>query len=436
MEQLQSKIGQHATFLSRIPAIQDLQCAWLLLLCCGVARANFFLGTISPDLSLDFATRHDSQIWDCFCSLVGVDLAAVQWSSHAAASLPLAVGGLGLRSAASWADSMKMINDRHPEIARIILDAIHDESDADGIQALLSSAASVRDAGFTPPSWDDLATGTVEEEAQHGEVEPNQPRHGWQSRAAREVESRSLHAITEVLQIPQQALLRSQGRPLASAPFVCMPVDRVFRIDSQPFRILLLRCLRMPLPLTVHSCRCGRLLDSLGHHRSACAVAVVLGRRGFPLENAAARICREAGGLDLHSINKLDSRRLEVVVDGLSLFKVAQLAIDTTLVPWSVLEPGRKDATRSSLGTMGGLGLSSWRERLVAAFPVRLLSFLNALASAKPPWFDVGPQCLGAPQLAPTPCLFWTRLHPGQMAPAPQWMRCSGMTAMRGSATV
>ena len=36
--------------------------------------------------------------------------------------------------------------------------------------------------------------------------------------------------------------------------------------------------------------------------------------------------------LDLHPINKLDSRRLEVVVDGLSLFRGAQLAIDTTYV--------------------------------------------------------------------------------------------------------
>ena len=69
LEQLESKVGEHATFSSIIPAIQDLQCAWFLLLYCGVARANFFLGTISPDLSLDFATRHDNQIWDCFCSL-------------------------------------------------------------------------------------------------------------------------------------------------------------------------------------------------------------------------------------------------------------------------------------------------------------------------------------------------------------------------------
>ena len=185
---------------------------------------------------------------------------------------------------------------------------------------------------FRPPSWEDLASGAAEEvEDRDGEVEPNQPRKGWQSRAARAVESRRLHAIREAVPSPQQALLRSQGGPLASTPFVSLPVDRAFRIDSQPFRILFLRRLRMPLLLTAHSCWCSRLLDSLGHHRFACPVAGVLGRRGFPLENAAARICREAGGrvrtnvlvqdLDLHAINNFDSRRLQVIVDGLSLFR-------------------------------------------------------------------------------------------------------------------
>ena len=63
-----------------------------------------------------------------------------------------------------------------------------------------------------------------------------------------------------------------------------------------------------------------------------------LGRRGFPLEIAAARICREAGGrvrtnvfvLDLGVVNQ-DTRRVEVV-DGLPLLQGAQLAADTTLV--------------------------------------------------------------------------------------------------------
>ena len=62
---------------------------------------------------------------------------------------------------------------------------------------------------------------------------------------------------------------------------------------------------------------------AFGHHRSACAVSGVLGRRGFAVESAAARICREAGArvmvnvfvrdLDLGVVDRLDARRLEVV---------------------------------------------------------------------------------------------------------------------------
>ena len=54
--------------------------------------------------------------------------------------------------------------------------------------------------------------------------------------------------------------------------------------------------LRLPLPLSVRSCRCGRAIDIFGHHRAVCSRAGVLGRQGFALESAVARICREAGG--------------------------------------------------------------------------------------------------------------------------------------------
>ena len=67
----------------------------------------------------------------------------------------------------------------------------------------------------------------------------------------------------------------------------------------------------------------------------------MLGSRGFSVESAAARVCREAGArvstnlfvrdLDL-PVAPHDARRLEVVADGLPLFGGAQLAIDTTLV--------------------------------------------------------------------------------------------------------
>ena len=64
--------------------------------------------------------------------------------------------------------------------------------------------------------------------------------------------------------------------------------------------------------------------------------------RGAALESAGARVCREAGArvstnvfvrdLDIATFNTIDSRRLEVVADGLPLFGGAQLAIDTMLV--------------------------------------------------------------------------------------------------------
>ena len=76
-------------------------------------------------------------------------------------------------------------------------------------------------------------------------------------------------------------------------PIHCFPTSHATRLDSEIFRTLLLRRLRLHLPLNARVCRCGRLLDCLGHHRSACAVSGALGRRGFEVEVAVARICRE-----------------------------------------------------------------------------------------------------------------------------------------------
>ena len=67
----------------------------------------------------------------------------------------------------------------------------------------------------------------------------------------------------------------------------------------------------------------------------------MLGRRRFALENAAARVCREAGArvstnvlvrdLDLLPLQHADARQLEVVADVLPLCHGAQIAVDTTL---------------------------------------------------------------------------------------------------------
>ena len=139
-----------------------------------------------------------------------------------------------------------------------------------------------------------------------------------------------------------RASLRSQGGSGAGLPFTTCPTCLVTRLEPRVFRILLLRRLRLLLPFTVRSCRCGLPLNSCGHHRAACAQAGVLGRRGWALESVAARICREAGGRVTTNVllrdfvvempNVADGPQLEVVADGLPLFGGVQLAIDTTLV--------------------------------------------------------------------------------------------------------
>ena len=97
----------------------------------------------------------------------------------------------------------------------------------------------------------------------------------------------------------------------------------------------------MPLPHAHRRCRCGGMLDVFGDHRAACPVTGVLGPRGAPLERAAARVCREGGArvatnVFLRDMNidvpLADSRRIEVLANGLPLWQGAQAAVDTTFV--------------------------------------------------------------------------------------------------------
>ena len=185
-------------------------------------------------------------------------------------------------------------------------------------------ATSLAEAGCELPTWLDLVDG-VRPPIPMDMGDPFQPRQGWQHFVSNTVEERHLRERLLTVLPPERALVRSQGGPLSSRPYVCCPTSRLTKFQPQSFRALLFRRLHLPVPLSSRSCRCGRPLDCLGHHRSACAVAGVLGRRGFAVESAIARICREGRAsvstnvfvrdLDLAGFNHLDGRRLEVVAD-------------------------------------------------------------------------------------------------------------------------
>ena len=197
--------------------------------------------------------------------------------------------------------------------------------------------------GFDPPTWQSLCEGARPELLEPDDFEPGMERGGWQHEAASRVERQFREEVLFEQMTPQaRALVRSQSGPGGTMALTTAPTSVLTKIPPHLFRVVLLRRLRLPLPLSQHACRCGRPIDPFGHHRAACARTGALGRRGFALESAAARVCREAGGrvttnamvrdLDLPVPNAADGRRLEVVVDGLPLFGGSQLAIDTTLV--------------------------------------------------------------------------------------------------------
>ena len=197
--------------------------------------------------------------------------------------------------------------------------------------------------GFEVPSWSALAAGLRPLPRNPEDHEPGCPRQGWQHEAASRVERQFRSAVLfPSLCDSDRALMRSQSGPGAGVALSATPSSALTRIESALFRVLLLRRLRQPLPLTKRLCSCDRLLDFRGHHRITFARPGILSRRGFALESAAARVCRETGArvatnvivrdMDLNVPNARDERRLEVVADGLPLFGGAQLAVDTTLV--------------------------------------------------------------------------------------------------------
>ena len=237
-----------------------------------------------------------------------------------------------------------MINGRHPDVATALIQQLNGQPVTQCLREAQEAANSVsRATGWVPPSWNELAAGARPEVLDPDQFELWDPQRGWQHEAPSRIESWWLDEfVLPRMEEPARALVRSQGGSGAGLALRACPTCRVTQLEPQQLRVLLLRRLQLPLPLSVHSCRCGRPLDQFGHHRAACARAGILGKRGYALESVVARIFREAGGrvttnvllreLDFGLVGEADGRRLEVVADGLPLFGGAQLAIDTTVV--------------------------------------------------------------------------------------------------------
>ena len=160
---------KHATLLERIPTVSDVQSPWALLLHWANARANYSIRVVRPELCGAFAEAHDSGLWRCLCAILRIPTDQCDAVAQEAATLPLALGGLGLRSAArtrvaahwaSWADSLPMIRERHHVVAAHIVECLTGGSDVASLASVIDAASDLREFhGFDPPSWSDLANG-------------------------------------------------------------------------------------------------------------------------------------------------------------------------------------------------------------------------------------------------------------------------------------
>ena len=123
--------------------ISDLQSSWLLLVHCVSARANYISKVVEPEAAEDFCRRHDARLWRCFCACMQIDPDQPQ-DVMDTATMPLALGGLGLRSASrvstpaywvSWADCLSMIHKRHPTASAALVRALEGQPETPFLKA-------------------------------------------------------------------------------------------------------------------------------------------------------------------------------------------------------------------------------------------------------------------------------------------------------------
>ena len=288
---LERTIAEHAVLLERIPLVPDVQSAWLLLVHCAQARATYLLRSLQPSLSEEFARSHDSGMWGCLCSILQLPVDQCDEGVRHTAALPLVLGGLGLRNAEAH-QVRRFLGElgRHPDVAIQLTLHLEGLPDTPCLSEVAAIPVTLSGVGLEVPTWRELMLGARAPPREPDDHEPGSQRAGWQHEAASRVDRHFRDDVLfAALPSSMRALIRSQAGPMGGMALSATPTSMLTRIEPHLFRIVLLRRLRQPLPLSARSCRCGRLLDILGHHRAACARAGFLGQRGFAIESVVAR---------------------------------------------------------------------------------------------------------------------------------------------------
>ena len=306
-------------------------------------RANYLLRMLPLGVTADFARGHDDTVQGCLSTLLGQapDLPLPEQAQRTL-HLPLRFGGLGLRSAvatapaaywASWADWLaprRSLRGCCKICRRMGLKLLPPSRRPNRLRPTFAGKVMVCRTGSPRRSKPrHRSSGNLGSRYTGGSDLLPQP-----AMSALELHLSHLDAAS-------RALLLSQAGPHAARALTIFSTSTELAVASPQFRVILLRRLRLALPVAPRACACRGRLDPLGDHRAACANAGVLASRALPLERAVARVCQEAGARVARNVRLADmsidvpvsdDRRIEVVANGLPLWHGSQQAIDATIV--------------------------------------------------------------------------------------------------------
>ena len=135
---------------------------------CAEPTCNHVLRNVPFHLCQYLAEWHDNAIWQSLLALFDLEPACVGDVSWYASSLPIRLGGLGLRSSvrlapaihwAAWADIFENLSKRFPVLAAKISAALVNGSNAPSLEYVRQCTDWLQNIGFHCPSWHDLQNG-------------------------------------------------------------------------------------------------------------------------------------------------------------------------------------------------------------------------------------------------------------------------------------
>ena len=186
---LERTIQKHRKLFERVPMVPDVESSWLLLLRCASARANYMTRVVETGSARSFCEAYDVGIWQCLEEILQNPLAQVGETKNFG-SLPIVLGGIGLRSAArtsmpaywaSWSNILAMIRRRHPSVAGQLVNQLQGNPEAPFLRAEEKASNELMGVmGFEPPSWQDMSEGARPPPLEPKDEEPGTVRRGWQ----------------------------------------------------------------------------------------------------------------------------------------------------------------------------------------------------------------------------------------------------------------